>query len=457
MKGPNYYRSKIADPKLQSAARTEFAKLGFDVASIVDCEDGSFKEDRRNMRRVLNEFQELIRSGKIDTSNKDGSFKDCVADAITWASSVIAFCDEMLEASDGSPPTGSTASNALRDQDGRRIGTVLTNSTLRDIGAIANQLGAHHSGEMGLADFLRGVAKMRTTDAVRNTLTEGTNTAGGYTVPTILLPGILNALTPSSSLLRAGASMAVLQDGAHSFNIAGVDSIPTAAWRSESGNVAESDPAFRSISIVPRSLAFRFKVSRELLADSPNLEQTLRIVVAGAFAKELDRAGLRGSGTAPEIRGLLNTPGIHGLDSGVDGAVLTNYAKFINAARLIKDADAPPPNAAIMSPREDETLALFQDSTGQPLRKPEAVADWNFLTTSQIPTNLTVGTSTDCSEIYVGDFSQFVFFMREGVSIQLATELYAATGEVGFICHTRVDVAALYAQAFAVITGVRAA
>ena len=101
-------------------------------------------------------------------------------------------------------------------------------------------------------------------------------------------------------------------------------------------------------------------------------------------------------------------------------------------------------------------MALFEDSTGQPLRMPNALSAWSFYTSSQLPTDLTVGASTDCSEIYVGDFSQFVYFMREGVSIQLATELYAETGEVGFICHTRVDVAAMYAQAFAVIQGVRA-
>jgi len=32
----------------------------------------------------------------------------------------------------------------------------------------------------------------------------------------------------------------------------------------------------------------------------------------------------------------------------------------------------------------------------------------------------------------------------------------AETGEVGFICHIRLDVAAMYAKAFAVLQGVRA-
>jgi len=47
--------------------------------------------------------------------------------------------------------------------------------------------------------------------------------------------------------------------------------------------------------------------------------------------------------------------------------------------------------------------------------------------------------------------------MREGTSVQLLNELYAETGEVGFICHTRLDVAAVYASAFAVLQGAPAA
>jgi hypothetical protein len=45
--------------------------------------------------------------------------------------------------------------------------------------------------------------------------------------------------------------------------------------------------------------------------------------------------------------------------------------------------------------------------------------------------------------------------MREQMSIQIAHELFASTGEVGFICHVRADVAVMYPKAIAVVTGVR--
>jgi len=80
----------------------------------------------------------------------------------------------------------------------------------------------------------------------------------------------------------------------------------------------------------------------------------------------------------------------------------------------------------------------------------------NLLSTTAIPDDLEVGTGKDCSKIYVGDFSRVNFMMREQVSIQMVKELYAGTGEVGFICHVRADMAIGYPKALAVISGVRA-
>jgi HK97 family phage major capsid protein len=232
--------------------------------------------------------------------------------------------------------------------------------------------------------------------------------------------------------------------------------VPTAAWRAENANVAEAEPTFRAVVATPRSLSFYFKVSRELLADSPNLETALRTAIAQAFAKELDRAGLRGSGTAPEPRGILNTAGVQSITNGANGAPLTSYSNLISAVQAIRAADAPMPTAVIMAPRSLAKLAGLTDTTNQPLRRPPLLDTWAFIDTSAIPVNLTVGTSNDCSEIFVGDFRSVQFFFREGpVSIQLLKEAFATSGQLAFVCHARVDVGVLYPSALAVVTGVR--
>lgn len=358
--------------------------------------------------------------------------------------------------------TGTSRGDWYDTKTGQAIPIARKGSNFRATLASAFHNGNAQGERYSLGDFVRGVAGMQTHPGVMNALSTGTDSAGGYALPQYLQLDMLEALVPNSSMLQAGSGIAMLDDGAgggaKSFRIARVATVPTAAWRAEGGNVATSEPTFASVDLTPRSLAFVFKVSRELLMDAVNLEPALKTVIGQAFAKEMDRAGLRGTGTPPEIRGILNTSGIQSVTNGANGASLgtTAYTNFITGLNSILAADGSMPNAAIMAPRSLTTLAGLLDSTNQPRRAPPIVDEWGFIPTSQIPINLTVGTSNDCTEIYIGDFTKAVFFFRHGVSIQKLTELYAGTGEIGFVAHVRVDLGVLYPSVFAVATGVRA-
>lgn len=322
----------------------------------------------------------------------------------------------------------------------------------------ADDFRSHYKSEeapMALSAFMRGVARMKTTTEATRALSMGTDTAGGYAVPHVVMPEILAALVPASSLLSAGAGIVPLSYGAKDYSFAAVDALPVASWRSENGSIAESEPTFKDVIVTPRSLSFVVKISRELLADGANVESALQTAIAQAFAKETDRVGLRGIGMAPEPRGLLNTDGLNAVTNGDNGAVLAGYANIFSAVQGILQADAAMPTAAIMAPRSLVNLGALVDSNGQPLMVPTMLKDVRLLSSSQVPTNLTVGTSEDCSEIYVGDFSKMIFAMRETLNIQMLEESYMMNGQIGFLCHARLDVAVLYPKAFALVTGVR--
>lgn len=448
------------------AAQSELAKLGIQL-NVGFGNGGSRSEllaERANLRRGINE---LTAAARGLTDPKDSKRFEELTNALDGCSQMInkisnqLDLDEAAESAWSGRASGPEGDSAIRDQAGNRIGVMLSNADLRDQAKIARKLGKEprafendEGGNGDLSSFFRGIAGGRTTEAIRNALTEGTDSQGGHAVPSWLLPGILSALTPASSMLSAGANIGVLQQPGDSFKIAAVDTVPTAAWRSEAGNLSESDPAFRAVTIIPRSLAFIFKVSRELLMDAPGMEQALRIAIAQAFAKELDRAGLIGTGTAPEIRGILNTVGINTYSMGTDGDELEDYSPIIRASRLIADDNAPKPNAIITSTREDETIALFADTTGQPLRRPPALEQMAFLATSQIPLDEEHGEADDASTMFLGNYSLATFYMREQLSVQKLSELYAATGQVGFACHARVDLALAYPAAFCTIRGV---
>jgi HK97 family phage major capsid protein len=441
------------------AATAELGKQGIQLADIEAIENP--KEKRAELRRAIKAIATHARA-------KPENLTDSVMEAVECLSARIEIIDHQdqmdatAERSMGDRSNGYAGDTALRDQQGKAIGRLLSNKVLREPGAIAKALGHNDGSGDGfgnedrgdLSSFFRGIAGGRTTEPVRASLTEGTDSQGGHAVPSWLLPGILSALVPASSMLKAGAHIGVLQQPGDSFKIAAVNSVPTAAWRNESGGLSESDPTFRAVTVTPRSLAFIFKVSRELLMDAPGMEGALRIAIAQAFAKEIDRAGLIGTGTAPEIRGVLNTVGIKTYDMGTNGAAMTDYATIIKARRTLADANAPMPTAIITSNREAETIDLFADTTGQPLRRPPALEQLQFLSTSQIPTDDTHGTAEDAATMFLGDFGLATFYMREQLSVQKLNELYAGTGEIGFACHARVDLALAYPSAFCAINGV---
>lgn len=310
----------------------------------------------------------------------------------------------------------------------------------------------------GVADFLRAVAGMKgaTTGAIR-ALSEGQNTAGGFTVPDLVQREILSALAPQSTLMLAGAGIVPMDPG-KSLTLAVVDQLPSAAWRAESAALASSEPVFRGVKAAPKSLAFIFRVSRELLADSLNMESALRIAIGQAFAAELDRTGLLGTGVDPQPKGIVNTAGVQTVSSGTNGTALgtLKFSGVLDGFEKILAANAPVPTAVIASPRTIVGFGKLADSTGQPLRRPPLLENMQFLASSQIPNNLTVGSSSDCSLAFVGDFRNLTFILRENVSVQVLREVFAGTGEIGFACHVRADIALPYPQALAVVAGIRA-
>ncbi len=106
------------------------------------------------------------------------------------------------------------------------------------------------------------------------------------------------------------------------------------------------------------------------------------------------------------------------------------------------------PTAAIMSPRSLVKLGGLVDTLNQPIEVPKMLVPVKLIGTSQIRNALTVGVSTDCSEIYVGDFSKMALAQRENFSMMTAPELYATTGQIASFCHARADVIVTYPSAF---------
>ncbi|MBB5506712.1 phage major capsid protein [Paraburkholderia atlantica] len=320
------------------------------------------------------------------------------------------------------------------------------------------QISAHYmrraqaAGEdtrLDIGDFMRGIAGLQCSDSVRASLAEGQDKTGGFAVPNSVMPRILDAMVDQSALLGAGAGILPIDTGAKSVTVAAIDVLPKPAWRLEAGGVAETDPTFRGVIATPRSLACIVRISRELLADADDVSRAIIQAISQAFALEFDRVGLVGSGTAPEPLGLYGMANVKKIQQA--GEKLT-YADVLAAYQAQLEASAPAPTAAIMAPRSLVGLAGLVDTLGQPLNAPSLLDGVRRLSTNGVPTNL--GDRADKSLAFIGDFSTVQFALREALTIGRLNEAYAKTGEIGFLCHARVDVIANYPQAITVIEGV---
>jgi HK97 family phage major capsid protein len=309
--------------------------------------------------------------------------------------------------------------------------------------------------EFGVGDILAGMLHGPRSDGVRAALSEGTDSAGGYSIPLTVLPQFFDRLRSKTQFIQAGAQTLVL-DGMKT-RIMRVAADPAPAWRAENAALTESAPTFDAVDFLPRSLAVLVKVSEELLADSVNVASALEMSLLGALSVELDRACLFGSGSSNEPLGLFNlASGINTVSMGTNGMTPASYDEIIDALYEVELDNGMTPSAGIMHPRTARTLRKLKDTTGQPLMLPPALAGFRMLSTTSVPITQTQGTATGvCSTTLVGDFSQAILGLRQSLMIRRLDQTFAGNLQVGFLATMRADVGFAHPESFTKIIGIK--
>lgn len=316
-------------------------------------------------------------------------------------------------------------------------------------------LWAERKGEgIALGDAVRAMITGPRNEHEVKALSEGTTTAGGFTVPAPLATWYIDRLRAQSVAIRAGA-LTVPMDSA-TLAIARLETDPTIAWRAENSAIAEGDPTFGRALLQAKSLAGIVKFSRELLADTVNAGAMIEQAMLQTMALELDRAAIYGDGTSNSPTGIIATSGINEVSMGTNGAQLANYDKPIDALYELALDNVANVSAGIMHPRTAASLAKLKDGQNNPLTVPDMVAKVPMLATTAAPIAETQGTSSDCSSIVFGDFSHLLIGMREEINIRVLTEAFAGVGQVAILVHCRADVALARAASFCRLKGIRA-
>jgi HK97 family phage major capsid protein len=304
--------------------------------------------------------------------------------------------------------------------------------------------------------YLRGIATGEWDGAdEERALSEGTLTAGGHLVPTPLAANVIDLARNASRVFQAGAVTVPMTS--KTLKVPRLTSENAPVWHAENAAITDLDLVFDSVTFTAQTLVRTIKLSVELFEDAdPSSEAVIANSFAQQLALELDRVALRGSGTPPEPRGVLNQSGITTTTHGANGATIANYDFWLDAVGIVRGNNFEP-NAQIQAPRSEQSLSKLKEATTNAyMTPPSALANVPRLNTKQVPINLTVGTSTDCTELYTAQWNQLMIGIRTDFQLRFLPERFLADNlQYAFVAYLRADVQLAQPLAFVVDTGVR--
>ncbi len=284
---------------------------------------------------------------------------------------------------------------------------------------------------------------------VTNALQIGTDSEGGYLVPDEYERTLVEALE-EENIFRQMAKVIKTSSGDRKIPV--VASKGTASWIDEEGAFPESDDSFGQVSIGAYKLGTMIKVSEELLNDSVfDLQSYIFREFARRIGAKEEEAFFTGNGTGKPL-GVLAATG--GAETGVTAASST----AVTADELMDLY------YSLKSPYRKKSVWVLNDSTIKAIRKlkdsngqylwqpsltagtPDTILGRPVKTSAYMPA-IAAGAKT----IAFGDFSYYWIADRQGRSFKRLNELFAASGQVGFLASQRVDGKLILAEAVKVL------
>ncbi|AHM55891.1 phage major capsid protein, HK97 family [Peptoclostridium acidaminophilum DSM 3953] len=272
---------------------------------------------------------------------------------------------------------------------------------------------------------------------IKNALQIGTDTEGGYLVPDEFERTLIEALD-EENIFRKLANVISTASGDRKIPV--VASKGTASWIDEEGAIPESDDSFGQVSIGAYKLGTMIKVSEELLNDSVfNLENYIAKEFARRIGNKEEDAFFIGDGSGKPT-GILAATG--GAQIGVTAASATAIS-IDEVLDLFYSLKSPYRNKAVfvMNDATIKAIRKLKDGQGQYIWQPslqagtpDTILNRPVYTSAYAPT-----IAASAKSIVFGDFGYYWVADRQGRVFKRLNELYAATGQVGFVATQRVD------------------
>jgi HK97 family phage major capsid protein len=281
---------------------------------------------------------------------------------------------------------------------------------------------------------------------------------GGNTIANEI-PTIFNSIRSASVVSRMGATIIPgLRGNLDNPVFAGTIA---AEWLAENAAATPQGDTFNLRSMKPHRVTAQVTISRQLLKQSPLVEEALVREIGLAIGSAIDAAAIAGTGTN-QPRGILATNGIGAVTLGANGGSIT-HSKVCELEELVGDAGNVEDSriSFITSPKGKTALRkTFENSTGS---SPVWIGRGSVLghpaaSSTAVPKNLTKGSGSNLTALLAGDFSRLlVGFWGDGLAIIVNPFKNDGAGFIDITVAAWVDMAVLEPSSFAAITDITTA
>lgn len=295
---------------------------------------------------------------------------------------------------------------------------------------------------------------MQTGQFLYKDLSEGTNTAGGYTVPEEFEREVIRKLENDVAVRRAGARVFTMMS--NRLEVPVESARGSGGWVAENSPYTETDPSFGQVALTPYKYTRLIQATEELLEDSGiSVAEYLSDVFARDFAEAEDKAFLEGTGSN-QPTGIFNDTNItenDATDTGFGDLSATFGAGDIIAHYFSLKAPYRRNAVWIMNSTSAKAIREMKDANDRYLWDitrgglTEGVAG-ELLGRPVLITDNISDDATDGNQILFGDFRFYLIGQRRGITIQRSEHYAFNTGLLTFRASMRVDGKVAQAEAF---------
>lgn len=269
------------------------------------------------------------------------------------------------------------------------------------------------------------------------TLTEGTDSEGGYLTETILERRLVETIADANIMRQLSTVVNTTSDR----NISVVDTVGEAAWLAESGTYAPVDTVFSQTSLGAYKASTLMLISEELLQDSVFDLTSFVSSIFGRRLGELEEAAMiAGTGSGQP------TGAVNGAETGHTLATINTWtADDLLDFQYSLKRQYRRSASFIFNDASIKDIRKLQDANDHFIWQPSLVAgEPDRLLGNPIYSSYDMAVPSDDPSSKCGLFGDFksAYYIadRGGTSFQRLNELYAVSaGAVGFRAYRRVD------------------